>query len=1266
MTLKLNWQICLCRVLRWSVAFFLVAYFVCHVSANTADSEMKSVRFDVPEGKAIDTLREAARQANVDIMFAGLMMEGIVTPAIEGAHLPQEAFELMLAGTPLAVSRHEKSGVFTVRKIDSDKSGSIDSNPDRTPPMNQKKPRIGKFFKGLLTTAIVGSPAMIAQDEDTDEEVFELSPFTVNSAEDTGYRATTTLAGTRLKTQIKDIGSAISVLTEEMFEDTGATDAATVLSYALNTEVAGDQGNFSGNTSAGDPNLSGTRVNPQGAQRVRGLGRATLTRNYFLTDIPFDSYNTDRVTINRGPNSLLFGIGEPGGVINNSARSASVSKSFGEASVRFGERGSNRFSFDLYRSLIEDRLAIRIAALSEETNFQQEPAYEEDERIYLALNSVLFKNEGSDVLGPTKMRLSYEDGEINSTPVNVIAPYNSLDSWFGNVDRSLEAYTGVTLPSYIDDGSFQPKFTIDGRPGLTVNDVNGSVLQGPFYIQFAQVFDGSNGVNPGLAGTSHAGFEGRILFNGVSRGRFDLMSPRAPTRLEGAPQLPGFTTASLPQSVFNNQRMLLTGNLDTVNQDFDAFNAVLEQSFLDNRAGIEIAFDKQSYRNQNRLPVGSSPDVRVDANEFIQVGPAGSDGSAGLSDMPNPNLGRAFIAEGSMGSHHNNQTDREAIRATAFYTLDLKEKDSLGWLGSHTFTAFYNKQTIDRLNRSYSDRWFDDGSFDIQDYLFAPANGFRRQDPVLIYLTDSLLGSEIQSTSDIRITSPINAQLFQNGDTGSFSAWNRTESRFDIINPVLRNTLSGGNRSQLEIESSVLSWQGHLFDGALVGLVGYRTDETEGLNDLGTVLYGPEAGPDLWGVFDESALVLDPSTLITDEGDTLTTSVVAHLPWKLPNETSVSLHYNESENFSPSAPRRTILNNLIGTPFGDTQDYGITFDMFGGKVIARANWFKTTRSLASANTGGALGGSTAWISQWLTRWQEGIDAEMTFDEAKAAATVNGTLGEFPSSLNSYQDVFDEIIGWVPSDVQSIMNFRLEDGVARFDPIENLAATNSFVTEGFEIDLAGNIAPNWRVALNVGKQESTQSNTAPDLSEFVLGPNGVFENVRSSPLAPLSDTLVRGFESTFVGRYTGAVVNPLAATTARDGTLSLEQRKWRVNLTTNYSFTDDSMLAGFGVGGAIRWQDSIAVGYPQTPIGGGLVTPVLSSPYFGPDETNVDLWFSYKTKISDGKLTWKSQLNIRNAFGSDDNIPVVINPDGQIAVFRNPNPTEVFWTNTFSF
>ena len=79
------------------------------------------------------------------------------------------------------------------------------------------------------------------------DEIVTLSPFVVSADEDAGsYRATSTLAGSRVRTDLKDIASSISVVTAQFLKDTGATNNESLLVYTTNTEVAGIYGNMAG------------------------------------------------------------------------------------------------------------------------------------------------------------------------------------------------------------------------------------------------------------------------------------------------------------------------------------------------------------------------------------------------------------------------------------------------------------------------------------------------------------------------------------------------------------------------------------------------------------------------------------------------------------------------------------------------------------------------------------------------------------------------------------------------------------------------------------------------------------------------------------------------------------------------------------------------------------------------------------------------------------------------------------------------------------
>jgi len=178
----------------------------------------------------------------------------------------------------------------TRMNIDSDASLNVKTNSQ--PPTNhmtRKYITTGAFLTAaVLSLAVVprsfgqaaAQPTTPASTETT-EEVVKLSPFVVDaSADQTGYKANTTLAGTRVRSDLKDIASSISVVTQQFLQDTGAKNNADLLVYTPSTEVAGIRGNFTG--IAGAPVYQENTVNV--TTRVRGLDSADNTRN--LTTSP--------------------------------------------------------------------------------------------------------------------------------------------------------------------------------------------------------------------------------------------------------------------------------------------------------------------------------------------------------------------------------------------------------------------------------------------------------------------------------------------------------------------------------------------------------------------------------------------------------------------------------------------------------------------------------------------------------------------------------------------------------------------------------------------------------------------------------------------------------------------------------------------------------------------------------------------------------------------------------------------------------------------
>src|SRR5688572_23239225 len=89
-------------------------------------------------------------------------------------------------------------------------------------------------FACLLLPALLPAQVTPAAPPATAEEAVTLSPFEVRTDKDTGYTATSTLAGSRLNTALRDTPASISVFTKEFLDDIGAINVVEALDYALN------------------------------------------------------------------------------------------------------------------------------------------------------------------------------------------------------------------------------------------------------------------------------------------------------------------------------------------------------------------------------------------------------------------------------------------------------------------------------------------------------------------------------------------------------------------------------------------------------------------------------------------------------------------------------------------------------------------------------------------------------------------------------------------------------------------------------------------------------------------------------------------------------------------------------------------------------------------------------------------------------------------------------------------------------------------------
>src|ERR1044072_6359940 len=138
-----------------------------------------------------------------------------------------------------------------------------------------------RFLPTLLATALPLTIAMAqtvappppAAARDANQETLVLSPFTVDATTDVGYAATSTLGGTRLKSELRDVASQIDVMTVEFLDDIGALTLDEALRFSMNTETNDE--NFVPGT---DPNTNGVFSSAYGS-RTRGLSRSNNTHD---------------------------------------------------------------------------------------------------------------------------------------------------------------------------------------------------------------------------------------------------------------------------------------------------------------------------------------------------------------------------------------------------------------------------------------------------------------------------------------------------------------------------------------------------------------------------------------------------------------------------------------------------------------------------------------------------------------------------------------------------------------------------------------------------------------------------------------------------------------------------------------------------------------------------------------------------------------------------------------------------------------------------
>jgi len=1127
------------------------------------------------------------------------------------------------------------------------------------------------MFSALMLPAFAQSTSAPATPP-KDDDVVTLSPFVVNSEQDNGYQATNTLAGTRLNTDLKDVGAAVSVYTKEFLDDISVTKLQDILTFTASTEAAGQNGNFSGVTGE---NAAEVRDDPSSVNRVRALAAATRTRDFFPTDIPGDTYNFDTLTVSRGPNAILAGVGNAGGVIDSAMRKATFKDSYRFAS-RFSSYNSHREEAHFNKVIIPKKLAIRVDAVNDDKNYRQDPAYESDRRLYVAMQYRLIEPKRGSILGSGTLRGNFERGQIEGVPPDPLTPTFTIDNWFNpttaagvsNPANAKYQWWGYGNQSVVPSSVLPTTLVTNATAanvnnsalrtatgaGIVLNPNNSSVVQGfPLYAQMALIYADPTSstasvgfTDPSLAGIQ--GFQGTIPATLPGGTGGSLRSSGDFNRLRT-----GYVRTRLQDpNIFNFYDNLMTGAFDHHDHKFRALDLRYEQLLFGGKAGVEVAYNNQSFtkRRDFSIPTGGNDEgIMVDVNYYLSVK------SSTGQPILNPNFGRPFISTTDVFRDQMNRIDRNSGQLTAFFKHDFTQSESkwVRLLGRHTVSGLLFKTDIDRSNRTYSSTWDTTASPSPQASLNGAAPGtFGTQVNGWFYLGPSLVN--VANVSDIRL-SPITATRPQYGQTYKVQVYDPVSKTFVTANEKPLRIIQNLTDQRENLRSTAVALQSNWLNDYLVTVVGWREDIDK--NFIGTAPTTRLAN----GSLDESAVTFAPS--VAQGKRSWTKSVVGRLPVKLPWGTELRAFWNESGNFNPIGQRRNIWNEELGSPNAKTTEKGITLSAFNGKLYLRINRYNTQIQGDSVSN---VGNPYTYISTEIGRMLAARDAGLN------PANFNYLYPGWSSFADVAQAIYNTIPDRLKANIGASKNFNPNftgsGSTLQWNPasIINLASVSNTESRGTEYEIVANPVRGWRIAFSAARNEAVKSDVAAQELAFADAWYANLSTMYDGKLLPGARNPAANETGTFWAQYQSETLPSIRSAAALSGAATPEIRKWRMNFVTNYEI-QRGFLRGLSIGGAVRWQDKIGIGYPYITQNGLLVADV-TKPYYGPSDTQVDasLGYKHRLKILGGNVMWAINLNVRNLNAKDELIPIAANADGTWGTFRIPPERTWSITNSFSF
>jgi outer membrane receptor protein involved in Fe transport len=1061
------------------------------------------------------------------------------------------------------------------------------------------------------------------------EEVVQLSPFQVAAETDRGYQALNTLSGTRLNSKLEDLGASITVITKQQLLDTAAVDLNDIFMYEANTEGTHNYTQFTPNRNGGI--IDGVANDPATANRIRGVGSpisgsgVNIAVGNFSSNarIPVDPYNIDAVEISRGPNSNLFGLGAAAGTVNLVPSKANLRRAATSTSIRVDDEGSHRVTLDVGRPIIDDKLALRFSAVSEEKAFTRKPSGEEITRYFGAVQARPFRH--------TTLNASFERYENEYRRPNSLMPRDGITEWrlsgsptFDPVTQRVTFANGTTSGPYPvtnENNLLPPGLMAGGTYGRTVAYLDPSGVQ--FFTQ-------GRIANPVTSGTPSP-FTNNSNVRYIQSGT-DIMRRKAnPYPLFFAPSI---KDASL--------------------YDYENINAIAANSGADKAQTLRMEAEQVIFNNSTHLVAARAGYFRqefqrqsygtienTDTVVYIDVN------SRLLDGRPNPNLGRPFIQAPAPFVNRQIQIGDTANADLAYQFTPRDFPRWLNWIGTQRLAAHLERNINDSRTYTYG-QWISSdhpwvnranrvgGTQLAQRFYVGDANGSN------VDYAPAALGD---------ISGNYNLNWFNNL-TGQW-----------VNEPTTVGLLSrpSTTKNRNELRTISLVTQNYFFRDRLITTVGWRRDRrrertsAQAAVDPATGLVNYNAW-NTWGVWtDDVTGPLGPATREAQRGDTKTYGAVLRpLSW-------LNFYYNRSDSFFPQVVRYAMdLNGVLPNAKGEGEDYGLSFTALKGKLNIKLNRYKTVEEGSRAGEIGTLGNRTFRLEGRPEN--NGVrDANGFYPWALALANRRfAAQGVTPSAAQS-NAAAARIMG-VTDDWMAIF-LSAGNGQPQTNGLSDV------VSRGYEVEVTYNPTNNWRIKFTGAQQEAIDAKVGREMNDYWNSRLPTWTTARDDEGRLWWNTIPQLGGATPEEAYYNSLLSPYLFGVANEGKPRTQVRKYRWNAVTNYSFTE-GRLKNFHVGGGVRWEDKASIGFygkaPSTLPGsfnGVILELDPARPIWDKARYYFDATVGYRMRFGD-KIRANLQLNVRNLFEDGRLQAVGANPDGSIYAYRIIDPRRFIFSASF--